>query len=212
MRRKIITTSTYHGYPVITGDVMNYDYNLHHLDKNAEFIQDMVNSHNKVVYFRFDLRLPAYRTYSIEEAKEFIRRFMNSYTKRLSRKPQPLDPAYAVKMERKKSNNPHFHCFILVNGNIVRDHIPLIKIAEDLLYFQLGLPADVNHGLIDYCNGFNNGGCIIRYSSKFEEQFNACHKQMSYLAKQDPYDMISSKIRKISYSRSKSSGCRSSRY
>ena len=50
--------------------------------------------HNKIYSYRMDLRLPQDK--NVEDPKQFIRKFMSSYTNNLSRK--KLDPDYVVKM------------------------------------------------------------------------------------------------------------------
>ena len=187
----------YKGHSVITGDIKAYQFNPSHLDNNLKLMEAYSQRHNKVYSWRMDLRLPDGKQH--ENPKGFISSFMNSYTNNLSRK--HLDPEYAVKMEQQSSENPHFHCQILADGNKTKDYRSHIEKAESILAAQLDIPMEKVKGLIDCCNGEKNGIMIRRNSPAFQDQFDECYKQMSYLAKEKSDDVIPSDVRKVFYSR-----------
>jgi len=189
--------ATYKGHPVITGDIKKYQFNPGHLDNNLKLLEAYSQRHNKVYSWRMDLRLPDGE--AKENPKKFIGSFMNSYTNNLSRK--HLDPEYVVKMEQESSDSPHFHCQMLTDGNRTKDYRPHIETAESILAVQLNLPREKVKGLIDCCNGEKNGIMIRRNSPAYQEQFDECYRQMSYLAKDKSNDAIPSDVRKIFYSR-----------
>ncbi len=212
--KNIIITGEYKGHPIITGEFTEYKYNPHHLQNNLQLLEAATSRHNKVLSWRMDIRFPQGKDIQ-KRPNEFIKSFMSSYTKNLARK--KLDPDYAVKMERETSKNPHFHIQMVTNGNKVKDYRKQIEVAEGLLAEQLNLQPDEAKGLIDKCNRgkdgkpVKNGIMIRRGSPDFDKQFDAVHKQMSYLAKSKDSDNIPSEERKVMYSRFRREKCRSSK-
>jgi hypothetical protein len=197
-------TTEYKGHPVINGDYGEYRYNKRHLANNLELMERMTKRHNKVYSYRMDLRMP-HGVKLDKTPKQVACNFMNAYCKKLAR--QKVDSEYIMKMEKDKGvgaeGAEHFHIQMFVDGGKRMDHGKLTAEGEKLLATQIGLPED-NNGLLDYTNqgnGKKNGIMIRRNSDKFEEQFDKCYKQMSYLAKQKPSDQVKSNERKVFYSK-----------
>lgn len=210
---KLKVTAKFKGHPVITRKYIQHPYNEDHLQKNLELMNSAVERHNKVFSWRMDIRMPVDEDKAKvkKTPKKFIKDYMSSYTNKLAR--AGLDPDYAVKMEQKTSEHPHFHAQIFVDGNKVKDQKELALMGEKLIEEQLKMEAGDGDGLINYGKSSDtsrNSYMIRRNSPHFEEQFDACFERMSYLAKQDPDDKIPSNVRKVSYSRYKRKKCRRS--
>ena len=223
---KVKVTAEYEGHPVIVGKYTQFPYNEHHLKNNLEMMESAVKRHNKIFSYRMDIRMPEDddKAKIKKPPKKFIKDFLNSYTNKLARK--GLDPDYVVKMEQKTSEHPHFHVQMFVDGNKKMDHKDLALMGETLIEEQLDMTPTSANGLIEYKfkkkkqddqeaeepveNEINKKASymIRRGSPHFQEQFDACFRQMSYLAKQDPNDIIPSDTRKVFYSRFKRKKCR----
>lgn len=206
-------TAEYKGHPVITGDYGEFQYNQRHLANNLELMKNMTERHNKVYSFRMDLRMP--RDVKLDKTpKQVACKFMSAYCKKLAR--QKVDSEYIMKMEKEKNESDgseHFHVQMFIDGNKKKNHGKLVEEGEKLLAMQLGLSED-NNGLLDYTNqgnGKKNGIMIRRNSDDFEDQFDKCYKQASYLAKQKPSDKVKSSERKVFYSKFRNGKSRSSK-
>ena len=77
---------------------------------------------------------------------------------------------------------------------------------------QLELPPGKGAGLVQYASSGKkkNGYMLRRGSAHFEENFNECYRQLSYLAMKKKNDVIPESTRKVSYSRYKRNKCRRS--
>lgn len=221
---KLKVTAEYEGHSVIVGEHRTFRYNEAHLKNNLKLLKSCVNRHNKVFSCRMDIRLPQDRNQAKtkKEPKKFIGDFMSVYTNDLARK--GYDPDYVVKMEQKTSENPHFHAQIFVDGNKVKDQKELVEKGERLIEKQLGMEEGAATGLINYGSGkreraenqaptgFKNreqaSHMIRRNSAHFQDQFNDCFRQMSYLAKDTDDDIVPSPERKVFYSRFNRKKCR----
>lgn len=225
---KVTVTAEYEGHPVIVGDHTMFRYNEKHLNNNLELLESCVDRHNKVFAWKMDVRMPKDKNkVKVEkEPNKFISDFMSAYTNKLAR--EGLDPDYVVKMEQKTSEQRHFHTFLLVDGNKVKDQEKYCRMGERLIEKQLGMEDGAADGLIDFTDKSKQKklkGCkdreqaelkerrkhsymIRRDSPSFQEQFDACYRRMSYLAKDDVNDIIPSSERKVFYSRYNRKKCR----
>lgn len=148
---------------------------------------------------------------------KFIIDFMSCYTNKLAR--MKLDPDYVVKMEQKTSDHAHSHAQILVDGNKKLDHEDLAVMGARLMEEQLGMTSGAAEGLIQYGKvkkttpeqdiedrrqekqeKLPRKYMLRRNSPHFQEQFNNCFKQMSYLAKAESGDIIPSDTRGFLFS------------
>lgn len=221
--KNLKVTAEYKGHPVITGDHGEYQYNERHLANNLELMENMTQRHNKVYSFRMDLRMGESGKRD-KTPKQIASKFMSAFTKKLAR--QKVDSEYIMKMEKEKDESDgaeHFHIQCFLDGNRVKDHGKLVEAGEELLAVQLGLPK-ANNGLLDYKNQGGkssegtdsapkkkNGIMIRRNSDNFEEQFDKCFKQASYLSKRKPTDKVASNERKVFYSKFRNGKSRSSK-
>ncbi len=82
-------------------------------EKVSELIDAYIDKHSKVFMARFDLKY--HQDAQRGQDNRDIQRCMASVAKNLKRK--HLDPAYIWAREQHESQNPHYHCLIMVNGN-----------------------------------------------------------------------------------------------
>lgn len=187
-------------------------------------MENMTQRHNKVYSFRMDLRMP--KDVKLDKTpKQVACAFMSAYCKKLAR--QKIDSEYIMKMEKDRGveseGSEHFHVQMFIDGGKRKGHRNLVEQGEKLLATQLGLPKD-NNGLLDYQNQdgkksanmeseekLKNGFMIRRNSNKFDEQFDKCFKQASYLSKQKETDRVKSSERKVFYSNFRNGKSRSSK-
>jgi len=214
MKNNLKITGEFKGYPVIAGKYSEYQYNQRHLANNLELMEKMTQRHNKVYSYRMDLRIP--QGVKLDKSpKQIACNFMSAFTKKLAR--QKIDSEYIMKMEKEKDESDgaeHFHVQMFIDGNKKKNHGKLVEKGEKLLAKQLGLSKE-NNGLLDYKNQGGkkqkNGIMIRRNSDKFQENFDKCYKQASYLCKQKPSDKVESKERKVFYSKFRNGKSRSSK-
>ena len=174
---------------------------IKHIEDNyKKHLEDMITRHSKVLQTRFDLRYPQ-GDMSHEEDRQHISIFIDNFNKDLKRnnplpekgmkrspgsKPQvhAVDPIILwVRENHGKSDNTHYHCLTLVNGNAKRAGEDIQKRAERQWNNALKL-KDVQ-GLVDFCyRGGPHSIMINRNSEDFEAKRTQAQKQASYLSKQ----------------------------
>ena len=171
---KIIFNSIYKGLPINSNSKLGCRTDI--LDKLKQLLDFYTTKHNKVIFIRFDLHFPA--GYHFQNSGEYFSEFMAWYIKILKR--QGFDPYYFWVREQNKSINPHYHCILLLNGNLVQKYYYYVKIAEDCWMRTLGFHDA--EGLVDYCCQGKNG-IMIRRDDTFQQFYNLCYYWGSYLAK-----------------------------
>jgi hypothetical protein len=97
--------------------VENREYRTDILTRINSMLDAMIDKHNKVFVVRIDIRFPLH--YEISPDKnpitEFYRRMMVYY------KYHKIDAVYFSARERHTSHHPHYHSFILFDGNKVEN-------------------------------------------------------------------------------------------
>lgn len=212
MNKDLIVSAEFKGHPITVGEQVEFAYNQRHLANNLELMETMLKRHNKIYSFRLGLNMPQ----GVElnrSPKEIATKFLSVFCRKMAR--NKVDSEYIMKMEKEKSENPHFHIQMFVNGSKIQNHKKMVEDGERLLAAQLGLAAE-NNGLLDFNNQGKkakkkNGIMIRRNSDNYKQQFDQVFKQASYVAKQTPTDQINSKERKVFYSRFRNGKSRSSK-
>ena len=202
MRNPTKKLRTFHNLPVLIpyNGSDDYHYHLLYLCKNRILLNRMLKRHSKVLIFRFDLHFPATEQYP--DPMKALSYFLDQYRKLLVAR--GLDPQYMIRMEQCDSLNPHFHVFILIDGNNTKSTMVYKEIAERLW-------LKIIHGykgLVDYCthNAEGAGIMVIRPTKESNlpleqsENYQAAFQCMSYLAKYVPEDRVPSHQRKVFYS------------
>jgi Protein of unknown function (DUF3296). len=163
-------------------------------------LEDMISKHSKVLQTRFDLRYPKNYNNTIDTTSH-ISNFLDNLVRDLKRNvplpkpgmargrketPQVHDPdprIIWVKENHGGSNNPHYHCLTLVNGNAKKSGDDIQKRAKR--QWDNVVEGDSTEGLVDFC--YRQGGhstMLNRNAPDFEIKMEQAKKQASYLSKQ----------------------------
>jgi len=139
---------------------------------------------SKIFFMRLDLHSPTNhphidnRVYS--EAQAVIH-------KNLSR--NGLKPQSVTVKEQSWEKNDHFHMILLLDGQKIKNILPVAELAERTWDKKMGFNDGVNHGLVNHCTvsrdgtPHENGIMLIPGSADYEEKKAECFYWSSYLAK-----------------------------
>jgi len=158
-----------------------YRPNIH--DKLSTLLTEYTTSHSKTMVIRFDATYP--KGFNAVKDNSDISALMKLLIQQCSRK--GVSPAYFwVREQSLRSNNQHYHCILLLDGNKTRRYYPYIEAAEEMW----GRILNVNpNGLIHYCNKSPDGnrqanGIILRSDDPYyEDKIDTVVRQAMYLAK-----------------------------
>jgi hypothetical protein len=174
-------------------------------DKFDERLEHMIDNHNKVTFFRFDVHSPK------DRQNDGTNKDISTLLKRLK---EPLtktgnDLHYVWCREQYTSENPHYHVAALVNGNHTQRVGGILQDASNKWKEITGSPKD---GLIDHCNSFNGervptqiridrpssakeGEELIELRQQFEAKKEEARKRAHYLGKNDQKGNVPSRVR-----------------
>ena len=152
-------------------------------DNLATLLTEHATLHSKTMVIRFDVTYP--KGFKAIEDNSDISALMKLLIQQCSRK--GVSPAYFwVREQSLRSNNQHYHCMLLLDGNKTRRYYPYIEAAEEMW----GRILNVNpNGLIHYCNRSPEGnrqanGIILRSDDpNYEDKIDIVVRQAMYLAK-----------------------------
>ncbi len=151
--------------------------------KLFELLEEYTRTFSKTMVVRFDVTYP--KTYIGVEGNSDISALMKLLIQQCSR--NGVSPAYFwVREQSLKSDNQHYHCMLLLDGNKTCRYYPYIKSAEEIW----GRILDVDpKGLIHYCDRDPDGnrqanGIILRSDDPYyEDKIDTVVRQAMYLAK-----------------------------
>jgi len=134
--------------------------------------------HSRIFPVRFDLHYP--QEISGNRSNTDISNCMfkiNQYFKR-----KGSDPVYAwVREESENSDNPHYHCILLLNGQKKRNINEVYDVAKRLWCSTIQSDSS---GLLDKCNKRGlNGIMINRSDEEHQKQVDNVVRQLSYMSK-----------------------------
>ncbi|MGD9575382.1 YagK/YfjJ domain-containing protein [Desulfovibrio sp.] len=162
------------------------DHNLYRptiRDNLATLLTEYTTSYSKTMIIRFDVTYP--KGFNAVEDNSDISALMKLLIQRCSR--NGVSPAYFwVREQSLRSNNQHYHCMLLLDGNKTRRYYPYIGAAEEIWGRILNVDP---LGLIHYCNRSPEGnrqanGIILRSDDpNYEDKIEAVVRQAMYLAK-----------------------------
>ena len=152
-------------------------------DNLATLLTEYTTSHSKTMVIRFDVTYP--KGFMAVEDNSDISALMKLLIQQCSR--NGVSPAYFwVREQSLRSNNQHYHCMLLLDGNKTCRYYPYIEAAEKMW----GRILDVDpKGLIHYCDRDPDGnrqanGIILRSDDpSYEGKIEAVVRQAMYLAK-----------------------------
>ena len=152
------------------------------LDAIIDRIEHMTQRFSRVLFIRFDLRLP--RWYACPTTKNPLTIFFNSFGQHLRRKDIAFQ--YVWVREQSREKHQHYHVMLLLNGNLTCHSWNHTEKAEHLWQKALGIKQE---GLLHRCETARNGNHhpdfihLDRHDACYERDIERCVEWASYLAK-----------------------------
>ena len=151
--------------------------------KIFSLLEEYTNTFSKTMIVRFDVTYP--KNFIAVEDNSDMSDLMKLLIQQCSR--NGVSPAYFwVREQSLRSNNQHYHCMLLLDGNKTCRYYPYIESAEKVW----GRILDVDpKGLIHYCDRDPDGnrqanGIILRSDDhNYGNKIDAVVRQAMYLAK-----------------------------
>ena len=138
--------------------------------KIFELLEEYTKTFSKTMVVRFDVTYP--KTYIGVEDNSDMSALMKLLIQQCSR--NGVSPAYFwVREQSLRSNNQHYHCMLLLDGNKTCRYYPYIELAEKIWGRILGVNPK---GLVHYCDRDPDGnrqanGIILRSDEKWVHFF-----------------------------------------
>ena len=148
----------------------------------SELLDQACEQNDKTMAVRFDLHYP--QDENAPGDNKDISRTMAKLKQKYKR--DNSSPEYAWAREQKTSDNPHYHCVLLVDAEQVNTPDPVFQDAEQLWGSTIGANRK---GLLNDCfrgkNGepHENGIIIDKHAPDGRENFEKVRHQISYLEK-----------------------------
>jgi len=183
--RNLKHDNEYKGMDVLQFKKQNVGLDKDILECIYDRMSDMLSRHSKVYAMRFDVKQPE----QIQDtSNQWFSEFQAHFVKKEKR--ADYDPSYVAVREVTESGRPHYHEYLMLNGNKTEKIHEHIKNANEAMNCTLGIPKEERTGLINDCTRNRNG---IRQDNG--EQINlktwegqcaqqASFRQASYLAKE----------------------------
>lgn len=151
--------------------------------KIFELIEEYTKTFSKTMVVRFDVTYP--KNFMAVEDNSDMSTIMKLLIQQCSR--NGVSPAYFfVREQSRRSDNQHYHCILLLDGNKTCRYYPYIELAEKIWGRILGVNPK---GLIHYCDRDPDGnrqanGIILRSDDPYyEDKIDTVVRQAMYLAK-----------------------------
>ncbi|MDR1509807.1 MAG: inovirus Gp2 family protein, partial [Synergistaceae bacterium] len=119
-----------------------YQYKQKILKATEDIINDYTTRHSKTMATRFDFHYPVDYQHDTSTNKN-ISFCMAKLVKKYKR--YGLDPSFIWTREQRYSENPHYHCMMLLNGSKTKNPYHIFKNAEKL--WSLTIDSDAS-GLV----------------------------------------------------------------
>lgn len=188
--RNVYHGESYNNHTLSYSSKGNQGFFVNILDAIDQRFDCMISRHSKVFFAMFALKYPsgAYSTYPKDNS--LVSRFMEAFIRYCRRK--GLDPQYVWVREESKTEQVHYHCILLFNGNLIQNGFGIHKKATEL--WARCLNIENGDGLVHshfsknaYSDYFNKekyrGKKIIRTDPQFEQIYGKSLEAASYLAK-----------------------------
>ena len=151
--------------------------------KLFSLLEEYTNTFSKTMIVRFDVTYP--KNFIAVENNSDMSELMKLLIQQCSR--NGLSPAYFwVREQSLRSNNQHYHCMLLLDGNKTRRYYPHIEAAEEMWGRLLNVDPK---GLVHYCDRDPDGsrqvnGIILRSDDPYyEDKIATVVRQAMYMAK-----------------------------
>lgn len=174
----ITTSANYNGLPVYNGSKASDGFYVDILNRVYGVLNAQIKRHNKVLVIRFDLHFP--KEMDVLQYNAAISQFYDRYTRKLKR--NGADPKMIWVREQYRSQNPHYHCILTVDGNKHRAPHSLLALAAE--HWERVTGVEQVDGLVDYCTQAGPGYYNLRRNDfDYPDVYGECFKRCSYLAK-----------------------------
>ncbi|WP_297894352.1 inovirus-type Gp2 protein [uncultured Desulfovibrio sp.] len=151
--------------------------------KLFSLLEEYTNTFSKTMIVRFDTTYP--KNFMAVEDNSDMSVLMKLLIQQCSR--NGVSPAYFwVREQSIRSDNQHYHCMLLLDGNKTCRYYPYIELAEKIWGRILGVNPK---GLVHYCDRGPDGnrqanGIILRSDDlNYEDKIEAVVRQAMYMAK-----------------------------
>lgn len=179
----------------------NSQYRTTIRDKLATLLTEYTKLHSKTMVIRFDVTYP--KGFKAIGDNSDISALMKLLIQQCSR--NGVSPAYFfVREQSRGSDNQHYHCMLLLDGNKTCRYYPYIELAEKIWGRILNVDPK---GLIHFCDRDPDGnrqanGIILRSDDpKYESKIDTVVRQAMYLAKDHTKGFYNDGIRDFGMSR-----------
>ncbi len=181
-RRIEVYEDNYLVHPINANRERNEPCDKKILDKILERFNDEQEKHSKMLFFRYDVRIP--KSIDNIDTNSFFVKGQADVIKHLTR--LGVDPRYVAVRERSRNGKDHFHVIMLANANKTQNSNGHLNKAEVIFERKLGLEPNGKHGIVNFCDKDQDGktvknSYIVHRENK--EEFNEAFKRASYLAK-----------------------------
>ena len=175
------------------------------LKKQKELMEFAIANHSKVMQVRFDLHYPS--DGSILPSPDHISDFSYNLSRRLKRMviaTHRVDPLYLWVREIHDSSFPHYHFFLWINSNAIKNKFTIFNITNETWKNTLKINKD---GLVHYCLNkrrypeYGNGTVIDKNKEDFSVKRDVAFRSGSYLAKTYSKDGLDKHAWRYGYSR-----------
>ncbi len=174
-------------------------------DKFDQRLEHMIDNHNKVTFFRFDVRAP--KDMPHDKTNKNFKNFIKLLKEPLTRAGNEMH--YVWCREQKTSEHPHYHVAALVNGS----HIQQVGgIMHDANRIWQNITGCSKEGLIDHCNRLEgrkvppqirldrpsskkDGDELALQVQEFETKKETIRQRAHYLGKDDQKGDAPSRVR-----------------
>ena len=167
----------------MTKDYDSTMYSDYISQKLFELLEEYTRTFSKTMIVRFDVTYPQ-RLIAVEDNSD-MSALMKLLIQQCSR--NGVSPAYFwVREQSIRSDNQHYHCMLLLDGNKTCRYYPYIELAEKIWGRILGVNPK---GLVHYCDRDPDGnrqanGIILRSDDlNYEDKIEAVVRQAMYMAK-----------------------------
>lgn len=180
----ITDDEVYRKYKINTGVSTKLSCNKAALDQIIDRIEYMTKSHSKTLCIRVDINNEA-DGYAVLE-RHHITRVMEETKRHLESKLRnsrnKMDFHYVWTTEQtREARHPHYHCFILVNGNAIQNGY---SVKEALNRYVMKWQRTEKQGLVHFSESNGAKGIMInRAKPDFERRMADAVYAGSYLAK-----------------------------
>ena len=151
--------------------------------KISELLEEYTKTFSKTMVVRFDVTYP--KNFMAVEDNSDMSTLMKLLIQQCLR--NGVSPAYFfVREQSRGSDNQHYHCMLLLDGNKTCRYYPYIELAEKIWGRILGVNPK---GLIHYCDRDPDGnrqanGIILRSDDPYyEDKIDTVVRQAMYMAK-----------------------------